>query len=389
VRPRVVLGPREVAVVVAFHDSADSIEATVRSLPPGHTVYCVANNCRDATADVVRALQRERPEVRLIDVDYPAKSKSKAALLGALQAQRDGFGHVLLIDDDVLWPPGRGIEVIDPATPVTALPVVPAFPSTLLQSFQVFEYVGTNLNKRCQTFFARDVTWAAGAAAIYRTDVYLEVMRQHDGEFAGEDVQCSYLHHLLGHRIDFVTDTIVATDVPRTPSAWWRQRAHCWDVSFMFLHLGLLLRVIFRPLGQAPGGWIRLLTFYRIYDSLLVLVKLALPLALLRVPSVSLLFLATTYLIVGIQILSYPMFFAPLREQWGGVRDPRRPLALTLYPAYLFVTWLSRMAAVPKVIRLKLNPRPLLAGFIDKGYAACMRVEFSPKGDARPAQTGD
>ena len=125
----------------------------------------------------------------------------------------------------------------------------------------------------------------------------------HDGEFAGEDIQCSYLHHYHGYKIDFLPRTIVATVVPQSPSEWWSQRSYSWDVSFMFLHIGLLLRVLFRFGSKGPGWWIRLLTFYRIYDSLLVFVKVGMPFAILQVPAVALIFLSTSYLLLMIQFL--------------------------------------------------------------------------------------
>ncbi len=264
-KPTIPLGPEAVAVVIPCHNSAASIERTIESLPPGYRVYCVANNCRDATVSIIREVAARRPETWLIDVDFDEGSKSKAVVLGVAQAKRDGFSHVLVTDDDIRWPEGRPIEVLDKAAPVTAIPVFPDQPHSLVQNFQVFEYIGSNLNKRVQLHFGRNVTWAAGAAAVFRTDILLEVMREHDGEFAGEDVQCSYLHHAFGHRIEFVAGTMVHTAVPGTPREWWRQRAHCWDVSFMFLHLPLLLRVLFSAPGRGPGWWIRFMTFYRIW----------------------------------------------------------------------------------------------------------------------------
>lgn len=371
-RPTVSLNPQDVAIVIPCHNSAASIEATLHALPERVTVYCVANNCSDATADIVRAIGKVRDWVRLIDVDYAGRGKTKAALLGALQASKDGFTHFLLLDDDVLWPQGRPIEVMDKTVAVTAVPVMPAQQNRLLERFQLFEYIGTNLNKRCQTYFADDVTWASGAAAIYRLDVYLEVMRQHDGEFAGEDIQCSYLHHHSGYTIDFLPETIVTTVVPRSPSEWWRQRAHSWDVSFMFLHLGLLLRVLFRTGGAGAGWWIRLLTFYRIYDALLVVVKLGLPFAVLEVPTVALFFVSSSYAILAVQYLSYPLFFPPLDRPKGA--NTQLAVAFVTFPAYMFTTWVSRLAAVPRVVYLKLHRRPPLGAFVDQGFAACSRV---------------
>lgn len=368
------LGPGEVAVVIPCHNGAESIAATVRALPRGTTVYCVANNCTDATARVVKALRPQHPGLRLIDVDFPGKSKTKAVLLGALQASRDGHSHVLLLDDDVLWPAGRPIEVVDKAVAITAIAVMPVPPRKLIEQYQVFEYIGTNLNKRCQTYFAGDVTWASGAAAVYRLDIFLEVMRLHDGEFHGEDIQCSYLHHYQGYKIDFLPATVVTTETPRTMLQWWSQRANSWDVSFMFLHIGLLLRVLFRAGERSPGWWIRLLTFYRIYDALLVLVKLALPLAVLEAPLVLVFFVSSSLLILGGQYLSYPLFFTALERPPTRTRVPRLVLAFLTFPAYTFLTWVSRLAAVPRVVWMKLHPRPVMGSFIDANYADCSRV---------------
>lgn len=281
------------------------------------------------------------------------------------------------MDDDVFWPLDRPIEVLDKAVAVTGVPVIPERPTSMLEGFQIFEYIGTNLNKRCQTYFAKDVTWASGAAAIYRCDTFLGVMRLHDGEFAGEDIQCSYLHHYLGYKIDFLPRTAVTTVVPRLPLEWWRQRAHSWDVSFMFLHIDLLLRVLFRFGSKGPGWWIRLLTFYRIYDSSLVFVKLAVPFAIFHVHDVALIFFSISYLLLSMQFLSYPIFFDPIKRQKGVVGGSKIALTFLLFPAYQFVTWVSRLNAIPKVIYLKLHPRPLLGEFIDKNFAACTRVDMS------------
>ncbi len=377
-RPTMVLNRSDVAIVIPCHNSIDTIESMVRSLPEGYLVYCVANNCTDDTVKIIQEIRRRRPGVQLIDVDYPEKDKTKAVLLGALQAKTDGFTHILIMDDDVFWPEGRQIEVLDKAVAVTAVPVIPDRPVSLLESLQVYEYIGTNLNKRCQTYFAGDITWASGAAAIYRCDVFLEIMRQHDGEFAGEDIQCSYLHHLEGYKIDFLPRMMVTTDVPRSSSEWWRQRAHSWDVAFMFLHIGLLLRVLFRTGGKGPGWWIRLLTFYRIYDSLLVFVKLGMPFAVFQVPAVALIFLSSSYLMLTLQYLSYPVFYTPLDRQRSSAGINRLAVAFLVFPAYQFLQWVSRLNALPKVINLKLHPRPLLGAFIDKNFAACTRVEMSP-----------
>jgi cellulose synthase/poly-beta-1,6-N-acetylglucosamine synthase-like glycosyltransferase len=372
--PTIPLGRADVAVVIPCHNSASSIEETVHSIPEGLVIYCVANNCTDQTVSIIEDLAVNRADIRLIDVDFDEGSKSKAVILGVAQARRDGFSHALVTDDDIRWPAGRPVEVLDLGAAVTALPIVPSRAQTIVERFQIFEYIGNNLNKRVQLHFGRNVTWAAGAAAVYRTDVFLEVMREHDGEFAGEDIQCSYLHHYFGYRIDFVAESIVRTAVPRTPGEWWRQRAHCWDVSFMFLHLPLLLRVLFRPAGKGPGWWIRLMTFYRIYDAVLVLVKLALPFAMLRVPAVAGVFLLSSYIILTMQYLSYPAFFPPMQFPPSARHRSSVALAFVVFPLYTFLVWISRLSAVPRVIKRQLNPRPKLGSFIDSGLGACTRV---------------
>jgi len=105
----------------------------------------------------------------------------------------------------------------------------------------------------------------------------------------------------------------------------------------------------------------------------LILVKLALPFAVLEVPTGKLLFMSSSYAIVAFQYLSYPLFFPPLDQQ-KAANIPRLAVAFVTFPAYIFTTWVSRLAAVPRVVYLKLHPRPPLGTFIDQSFTACSRL---------------
>ncbi len=118
-------------------------------------------------------------------------------------------------------------------------------------------------------------------------------------------------------------------------------------------------------------------------DALLVLVKLALPFGILASPVVAAVFAGSSYLILGMQYVCYPLFFPPIRHPADSGNRSRNALAFLLYPLYTFVIWVSRLSAVPRVIRAFLNPRPKLGGFIDAGYACCTRVAVLPSIPAR------
>ena len=314
------LTARQIAVVIPCFNSESVILATLQALPPQYTVFCVVNNSSDRSAAVIRDLRiRTRKDIRILEVTYEQRSKTRAVVVGTVAAQHDGFTHVLQIDDDVFWPPDvPAISVYDPSAPVTALPVLPHSTNTLIRSFQALEYVSVHLNKACQGLFGKNITWAAGAGAIYRCETLLEVLKHHDGDFIGEDVQCSYLHHHLGLRIDFVASTVLYTQAPETLKAWWRQRCHCWDISFMFYHAELLLKVLFAQIGRGPGAWIRLLTFYRLYDAVGVLVKCTLPVLLFVEPRLLLAFIVFSYVVLTIKLVFYHYLYG-VRIMRGGL----------------------------------------------------------------------
>jgi glycosyltransferase involved in cell wall biosynthesis len=339
------LSESQVAVVIPCHNSEAVILETLDSLPHQYTVYCVVNNCSDTTADAIRRYRGDGRDIRILEVTYQQRSKSRAVVVGAVAAKHEGFTHVLQIDDDVVWPAEvAAIPVYDLRSPVTALPVLPHASNTLIRGFQSLEYVSVHLNKTSQILFGKNVTWAAGAGAIFRCDSLLHVMQLHDGDFIGEDVQASYLHHFLGYNIDFVPTVVLYTQVPRNLSQWWRQRCQCWDISFMFYHADLLLKVLFLPVGRGPGAWIRIMTFYRLYDAVGVLVKCTLPVLLLVKPPLFLTFIVFSYVVLSIKLFVHRSAFGGGRLRGSG----NLLIGYILYPFYEYLIWVSRLAALPE-----------------------------------------
>ena len=357
------LTPDQIAVVIPCHNSESVICETLNALPHQYTVYCVVNNSSDGTARILGNYHTGERDIRIIDVTYPQRSKTRAVVVGTVAAQQDGFTHVLQVDDDVTWPSGVGaIAVYDPAAPVTALAVLPYRTGNLMQGFQGLEYISVHLNKTVQALFGKNVTWASGAGAIYRCDTLLQTLKLHDGDFIGEDVQCSYLHHYLGYRIDAVSDCVIYTQVPANLRDWWKQRCHCWDISLMFYHTDLLLKVLFAPIGRGAGGWMRLMTFYRLYDAVSVIVKVTLPILLFVNFQLFLTFVALSYASVAIKFPSHLYLFGLRKLQI----TPKLALGFFLYPLYEYLIWVSRLAALPRAVALIGRGRSLLGDFGDR-----------------------
>ena len=129
----------------------------------------------------------------------------------------------------------------------------------------------------------------------------------------------------------------------------------------MFYHTELLLKVLFAKLGRGPGGWIRLLTFYRMYDAVGVLVKCTLPLLLFIEPRLLLAFIMLSYLVLSVKLIFYHAMYGIqfLRGGWGLFTG------FALFPAYEYLIWISRLSAFPRAMIMRGRKLSLLGEFGD------------------------
>lgn len=129
----------------------------------------------------------------------------------------------------------------------------------------------------------------------------------------------------------------------------------------MFYHSELLLKVLFSPIGRGPGIWIRLMTFYRMYDAVGVLVKCTIPILLLVEPRLLLAFILFSYFVLAVKLAFYRYLYGP------GCLKTATGLAygFLMFPAYEYLIWISRLAAFPRAMWLRGRSLAKLGEFGD------------------------
>jgi cellulose synthase/poly-beta-1,6-N-acetylglucosamine synthase-like glycosyltransferase len=338
-QPRYLLNPSEVAFVIPCHNSADTIEETIRSIPHNYPIICVANACSDETiAKINRISEKERLSLFCYRLEKPGKMT--AVLEGILGARDMNHTHFVLLDDDVRWPKDRLPTVSDRLIPATALPVMPTQPRSWIELGQMIEYLYMVVSKRAQGILGNTIM-ASGAAGIYRIDSFLEVLKKHDGEHIGDDLQSAHLHHALGYRIDFNPSLVVHTHPPKTIIGWWKQRARRWEISPVY-NANLIFKTIFSP--KTNGWWIRWVALYRVFVFGNDIARLySLPYVIYHFPRTLVGVWAIAYLCMMFKALVYYSTYKDFRYTVNGSVI----LGILTYPVYTSMMWVSRLWAVP------------------------------------------
>lgn len=334
----------ECAFVLPCHNSGDFLESTIKSLPSGYKIYCVANACTDNTERVIAASRKATL------ISTPVPGKIRAVLLGAQQAKKEGYSHFILLDDDILWPKDadgkdQDLTVYDKETSCTALPVLPDVDShkEWISYGQFLEYAMMIVSKRAQSILG-NVIMASGAAGIFRVDNFIQAMTKHDGEHVGDDLQTSFIFHTMGYKIDFNSSLTIKTEPPHTVSGWWKQRTRRWEPSPIF-NLIWHLKIIFSAPGKGPGWWIRAIAFYRI---------LVVKLDILRFVTLPFVLIFNPRLFVGVLFITYVSLVAKIvvfKKYFFNSRKIHKKYVIT-YPFYGALCWISRVFSVPRGLRL-------------------------------------
>lgn len=337
-----ILSPNEVAFVIPCHNSEESIEDTIRSIPERYCVICVANACSDLTISKVNRIS-DKERFGVFCYNLPEPGKMSAVLEGILGARDMGFTHFVLLDDDVKWPRGMIPVVSSKLSPATALPVMPVHPRTWLEIGQTIEYLYMVVSKRAQGILGNTIM-ASGAAGIYRIDTFLDVLRKHDGEHIGDDLQSAHIHHSMRYKIDFNPSIVVQTYPPKTLSMWWKQRARRWEVSPVY-NARWIMTTIFGK--NTNGWWIRWVAFYRVFVFGNDLARLySLPYVLMHFPRTLLGVWAIAYVCMMLKAGVYYTSYTQYRYKI----DKQIIYGILTYPAYTALMWVSRLMAIPSGI---------------------------------------
>jgi glycosyltransferase involved in cell wall biosynthesis len=342
----VTFAPEEVGFVIPCHNSEDVIEGTLRTIPRGYPIVCMTNCCTDGTIALLKKLKESRPEIIIGETSRPGKIH--AVMLGAAILRDCGFTHFVLLDDDVEWPESEPmVRAYSKACPLTAIPVVPVQSSSWIVNAQAIEYQIMVVSKRAQ-FSLGNVLMASGAAGIYRIDVFFDTMHYHDGEHVGDDLQYSHIQHTFGRRLDFFLPNVVRTHPPYSLKVWWKQRAKRWEISPIYNWRWVLGSVITRNNG-GPGFWIRLTSAYRLFVVANDIARcLSLPMTLYAHPEVVLGVFGITYTSISLKTLVYYLRFRNFAQSF----DKWYVFTMLTYPIYGFLTWLSRIVAIPRALHM-------------------------------------
>lgn len=346
------LQPNHCGFVIPCHNSEGKIQSTLKTLPNGYHVVCVANACTDKTV-------AEIEDTGVADcLVYARAGKIRAVIRGAIHLKRLGFTHFVLLDDDVEWPHDHNeVLVYSKSAPITALPVLPLQPTNWLLVGQCIEYMYMIVSKRAQGLLGNTIM-ASGAAGIYRIDTFLEAMRYHDGEHIGDDLQSAHIHHNMGYKIDFLPSTLIRTHAPATMHDWWHQRQKRWEISPV-KNVEWIFKTIFT---KHPVGWhIRWVASYRMAVGINDLARLvSLPAVVMNFPGT----------LIGVWIIGYTGFLIKAATYYALYPSYRYRFSLLMFfgivtfPIYSILMWVSRIGALPQGIKSNFIRRETFDGFI-------------------------
>ena len=235
--------PDEVAIVIAAHDEAVVIEATIRSAArqvPVRNVFVACDGCTDDTAEIARACGANALEIR------PNRGKAGAirALVEELRIP-ERFEVMLLLDADsqlhddylrsglrafadpeVVAVAGRATTILEPPPPTLAGRILVAYRERLYLSVQYLQKFGQAAR------FLNAVAIVPGFASMYRTRILSEIDIDAPG-LAIEDYNMTFEVHAkrLG-RIAFRPDAAIALTQDPDNLRDYRRQMRRWSLGF-------------------------------------------------------------------------------------------------------------------------------------------------------------
>ncbi len=191
----------QLAIIIACHNSSDVIEQTLRSCLKhvnGAQIFIMDNGkSPEPTDDTKAKALKIDPAINYCYLPEIG-NKSIAVFCGSHWAKLNNYNLSLIIDDDVRLPPTYFIndELIDnPKVKGVVYPVLAQASSENVSWFiswlvkqQNLEYEFADLE---MAFLDRtnSVIRPHGACSLWKTEILIRVMEQHNTKFSGEDIQ--------------------------------------------------------------------------------------------------------------------------------------------------------------------------------------------------------
>lgn len=233
-------------VIPAFNEEkviAACVQSILRSDYPDFQVYIVDDGSTDQTADVVRDLVAQNPQVHLLREENAGKWHAANLALSRITTP-----IFVVADADSIFLPDTIRWLVqsfkDPRVGAVAGLVEVGNRVNLLTDFQHQEYMVTqNVLRRAHEFFD-GILVVPGAVGAWRTKAVHE-----GGGFSGEtiteDADLTVAVHRAGYRVRFEERARSVTEAPVTVRAFLRQRLR-WQLG--------MLQVSWKHRGVIPSG---------------------------------------------------------------------------------------------------------------------------------------
>lgn len=120
-----------------------------------------------------------------------------------------------------------------------AFPVFPLVTNKPIQKLQHLEYsiITKGLRK-----FIETVTCISGAGSLWKRSSLISVMKEHSGEFVGDDLEATIIAYKNSYNISYTEKVEIFTDTPNHWSKLAYQRLFSWEVGFWRCSLNLIYK---------------------------------------------------------------------------------------------------------------------------------------------------
>ncbi len=285
----------EVAIIIACHNSASRIGATVisclRHVRPDQ-IYVVDNGNSDLPADdTYQVVKKIHPNI--IYIWGHIGSKTMSQYIGALFALMQGRKFILTLDDDMRLDKNFlfGIEKINQKCRALFYAIRAVHPeglTNLLINWQDLEYKLSDLSKLSQARFG-GALYPHGAGSLWDAKVFLLALWLHDAVFFAEDVKLGMILTRLGYSMGAVSGTTLATEAPASlfgaAPNFFDQRVCSWEMgrqAYFWWFVRQLVTVKPPSNSIIDCSMFKLAEFYAVYCNVVDWWKLPLCLLLVR-----------------------------------------------------------------------------------------------------------
>ncbi|GIQ85518.1 hypothetical protein KIPB_007195, partial [Kipferlia bialata] len=180
---------------------------------------------------------------RAVYCPFNIGSKSLCAYYGAMLAHWLGYEYVIVMDDDTQLPMELRMVLdgqLDADAYCMAISAAcndenPDIRTETLVAIQDIEYKLSDMAKMVQSHWKprASVLSPHGAINMWRTDILLSIMREHNCIFHGEDYQMGVILRMSHpkERLGIISEVIVDTVAPATLDELYNQRLTSWDMA--------------------------------------------------------------------------------------------------------------------------------------------------------------